>query len=445
MGEGVRVRGDEKDEEKLTVISLSNCSRSLILLISSPPPPSPPFLSQPFHASTAQTLAPLVHWPSSSRLLARVRFKIRRARSGWFRDASVDVHSAFPSHPPHSRPSLPSTPVFFSRPVSLFLDDWSTVRKRSLIDGVDWVLWSRSSLGHPLSSSSRSLHAPSTTPSHRSFDRQPAPIRKPSSPFARRLLPTALALSRFAQTRPPTARHLALARNRSSRSLQSGVSYSYYMSLYTVVYNYCTQAKPAVSAGLGVGGTRSTFAFCFRHSRFLSLSFSFDFSYLFRTAGEGFWMRRGFFFWGGVGKGVALEDFCRGGTKEWKGTTYSHHLRTHSHSHQNPLLLTSPRPSRKPNPNALFLSRVLFVGARRCASDGSGPLPELDKVLCCPSGGAYKGPSPSPPPPLFFRPKSDDRLVRLFQLYLCMGGVCVFVCVEVRPPLRRCPPPVLRL
>lgn len=36
--------------------------------------------------------------------------------------------------------------------------------------------------------------------------------------------------------------------------LQTGVSYSKYMALYTVSYNYCTSSKTASAADSGTGG-----------------------------------------------------------------------------------------------------------------------------------------------------------------------------------------------
>jgi cullin 1 len=43
--------------------------------------------------------------------------------------------------------------------------------------------------------------------------------------------------------------------------LQTGVSYSKYMSLYTVVFNYCTSSKmhETTSDQVGMGGNRSKF------------------------------------------------------------------------------------------------------------------------------------------------------------------------------------------
>jgi hypothetical protein len=39
--------------------------------------------------------------------------------------------------------------------------------------------------------------------------------------------------------------------------LQTGVSYSKYMSLYTVAYNYCTSSKMHATSDHGPGGNRS--------------------------------------------------------------------------------------------------------------------------------------------------------------------------------------------
>jgi len=58
---------------------------------------------------------------------------------------------------------------------------------------------------------------------------------------------------------PPLALTPLLSLRSSCNRLQSGMSYSYYMSLYTVSYNYCTSSRlPAGKTdGLGLGSGRS--------------------------------------------------------------------------------------------------------------------------------------------------------------------------------------------